>query len=118
LPGSGIVYCLTTGDCERVASWLRRNGIDAAEYHAQLPPEQNREDLERYLEEPRSESDVASAFAVERSQAQAWLARAVREGKAQKLSRPVRYRTIPQAHDQKGLFDPVDRSRESDQSLM
>ena len=30
LPGSGIVYCLTIADAERVARWLTRNGISAA----------------------------------------------------------------------------------------
>ena len=32
LPGSGIVYCLTVADSERVAAWLRRRGIDAVAY--------------------------------------------------------------------------------------
>jgi len=32
LPGSGIVYCLTIHDAERVGEWLRRTGIDAATY--------------------------------------------------------------------------------------
>jgi ATP-dependent DNA helicase RecQ len=49
LPGSGIVYCLTTVDCDRVAGWLRQNGIEAAAYHAQLPDGVSREDLERRL---------------------------------------------------------------------
>jgi ATP-dependent DNA helicase RecQ len=35
LPGSGIVYCLTIADAERVAEWLRRNGIDAVSYTGQ-----------------------------------------------------------------------------------
>jgi ATP-dependent DNA helicase RecQ len=39
LPGSGIVYCLTVADCDRVATWLRRHGIDAEAYHADLPSE-------------------------------------------------------------------------------
>ena len=34
LPGSGIVYTLTTRDADRVAEWLRLNGIDAYAYHA------------------------------------------------------------------------------------
>ena len=34
LPGSGIVYTLTTRDAERVAEWLRANGIDAHAYYA------------------------------------------------------------------------------------
>jgi ATP-dependent DNA helicase RecQ len=36
LPGSGIIYCLTTADCDRVARWLRENGVDAVAYHAKL----------------------------------------------------------------------------------
>ena len=32
LPGTGIVYCLTVGDTERVAGFLRTRGIDAAAY--------------------------------------------------------------------------------------
>jgi ATP-dependent DNA helicase RecQ len=33
LPGSGIVYTLTTRDADRVAYWLRENGIAAESYH-------------------------------------------------------------------------------------
>ena len=33
-PGSGIVYCLTVADTERVAQWLQCKGITAAAYHA------------------------------------------------------------------------------------
>ena len=32
LPGSGIVYCLTVADTDRVAAWLRRQGIAAEAY--------------------------------------------------------------------------------------
>ncbi len=32
LPGSGIVYCLTIGDAERVAAWLVRQGVSALAY--------------------------------------------------------------------------------------
>ncbi|CAN5133062.1 RecQ family ATP-dependent DNA helicase [soil metagenome] len=32
LPGSGIVYCLTIGDTERVARWLNQQGIAAMAY--------------------------------------------------------------------------------------
>jgi ATP-dependent DNA helicase RecQ len=32
LPGSGIVYCLTVADTERVTGWLRRAGVDALAY--------------------------------------------------------------------------------------
>jgi ATP-dependent DNA helicase RecQ len=31
-PGSGIVYCLTVADAERVAAWLQRHGISALAY--------------------------------------------------------------------------------------
>jgi len=33
-PGSGIVYCLTVADTERVTEWLQSKGIAAAAYHA------------------------------------------------------------------------------------
>lgn len=34
MKGSGIVYCLTTADADRVAEWLRLKGIHADAYHA------------------------------------------------------------------------------------
>lgn len=34
LPGSGIVYCLTVPDTERVAGWLKQKGFSAEAYHA------------------------------------------------------------------------------------
>lgn len=34
LPGTGIVYALTKLDADRVAGWLRQNGIEAAAYYA------------------------------------------------------------------------------------
>lgn len=55
LPGTGIIYCLTVADCERVAAWLQHNGIDAVAYHAKLETtsaeERNtaREELEQRL---------------------------------------------------------------------
>jgi len=36
LPGSGIVYCLTQSDTERVSRWLHGRGIDAPAYHGGL----------------------------------------------------------------------------------
>ena len=48
LPGSGIVYALTQRDTERVAGWLRGNGIDARAYHAGQTTEE-REALEQDL---------------------------------------------------------------------
>src|SRR6266540_908413 len=40
LPGSGIVYCLTVGDAERVAAWLGANGIDARAYSGRTDTEE------------------------------------------------------------------------------
>ena len=34
--GSGIIYCLTTRDCNKVSEFLRQNGINALEYHSNL----------------------------------------------------------------------------------
>ena len=48
MPGSGIVYCLTVADTERVAAWLRQNRIEAAAYHARLTNEA-RVELEQRL---------------------------------------------------------------------
>lgn len=48
LPGSGIVYTLTTRDADRVAEWLRVNGIDAHAYHAGKTDEE-RQALEQDL---------------------------------------------------------------------
>ena len=48
LPGSGIVYCLTVADTQRVATFLRGQGIDARPYNADLTTEE-REALEDAL---------------------------------------------------------------------
>jgi ATP-dependent DNA helicase RecQ len=48
LPGSGIVYTLTTRDADRVSEWLRVNGIDSHAYHAGKTDEE-RQALERAL---------------------------------------------------------------------
>lgn len=53
MPGSGIIYCLTKGDCNRVAHWLRKKGVNVLEYHTalssdrdeQIRLEKEREDL-------------------------------------------------------------------------
>jgi ATP-dependent DNA helicase RecQ len=39
MPGSGIVYCLTVGDAERVTAWLRQRGIDARCYTGEADSE-------------------------------------------------------------------------------
>jgi len=48
LPGSGVIYALTVRDAERVAEWLRQNGVDAHAYYGGLENER-REELERRL---------------------------------------------------------------------
>ncbi len=48
MPGSGIVYCLTVADTQRVATFLRSQGIDAYPYNADLSTEE-REALEDAL---------------------------------------------------------------------
>lgn len=48
LPGSGIIYTLTTRDAERVALWLRQNSINAYAYHSDIDSEK-RERLENAL---------------------------------------------------------------------
>ncbi len=40
LPGSGIVYCLTIADAERVGVWLRSQDIEAATYTGPTPVEE------------------------------------------------------------------------------
>jgi len=40
LPGSGIVYCLTTSDVEMVTTWLVSQGLDARAYHGDIPTEE------------------------------------------------------------------------------
>jgi ATP-dependent DNA helicase RecQ len=48
LPGSGIVYCLTVADTERVASFLQSRGVDARAYNGPMAPPE-REALEDAL---------------------------------------------------------------------
>lgn len=65
LPGSGIVYTLTQRDAERVAEWLRINGVTAEAYHAQIESEENgsahrREELEKALLDNRIKALVAT----------------------------------------------------------
>lgn len=46
LPGTGIIYCLTIRDCEKLALWLRRRGFAVEAYHGRSP---DRAGLERRL---------------------------------------------------------------------
>lgn len=47
--GSGVVYCLTVADVERVAGWLKSRGISAEAYHAGDDARLDRVALERSL---------------------------------------------------------------------
>jgi ATP-dependent DNA helicase RecQ len=49
LPGSGIIYCLTVADTERVANWLKQKGIVAQAYHASMSGPERIDAEERLL---------------------------------------------------------------------
>jgi ATP-dependent DNA helicase RecQ len=49
IPGTGIVYCLTVADTERVAKWLRLKGFRVEAYHAGSDASIDRERLEQAL---------------------------------------------------------------------
>ena len=57
--GAGIVYALTTHDCERIAGWLVSQGIDAVAYHAGRGDDERR-DIEQRLIEDRVDAVVAT----------------------------------------------------------
>lgn len=63
-------------------------------------------DIERALVEPRTDTDIAAQFQIEVKQARILLKRAVAEGRARKLSKPVRYVATPLAARNLSLFDP------------
>ena len=47
--GSGVIYCLTVADVERVTNWLKLQGISAEAYHAGDDAKVDRQALERAL---------------------------------------------------------------------
>ncbi len=51
-------------------------------------------ELLRRIEAPKTDSEVAKDLGVSKSQARAWLQRLVAEGAVDRLSRPVRYRSV------------------------
>jgi ATP-dependent DNA helicase RecQ len=58
LSGSGIVYCLTVADCERVAEWLASRGITVAAYHGPLETDER-----KVLEERLRRNEVKALVA-------------------------------------------------------
>jgi len=59
LPGSGIIYCLTVADTERVARWLQTQGIDARPYNGRMQNDE-RVALEDLLIENKVKALVAT----------------------------------------------------------
>ena len=51
LPGSGIIYCLTTRDCDYLADFLKKNGISALSYHSGSQAEEleNMETIHKFI---------------------------------------------------------------------
>jgi ATP-dependent DNA helicase RecQ len=60
LDGTGVVYCLTVHDVNRVTQWLRREGIDAVAYSGATDPE-DRIEIEAALGENRVKAVVATS---------------------------------------------------------
>ena len=56
------------------------------------------------LGEPRTEAEVAEALELQKGQAKMWLQRAVKEGLARKLPKPVRFVRV-EPDSQTSLFD-------------
>ena len=52
LPGSGIIYCLTQRNCEQIAEFLLKNGIQAQAYHSGME-QKKAEQAEQFLRENR-----------------------------------------------------------------
>ena len=50
--------------------------------------------LPRFLDEPKTEDEVTSAFEIQRHQGRRWLKRLVAYGAIKKLSKPARYRAV------------------------
>jgi len=57
IPGTGIIYCSTTRDCEIVAGWLQSEGFPVEAYHSRVD---DREQLEQQLLDNRVKALVAS----------------------------------------------------------
>lgn len=60
LGGTGIVYCLTIADANRVTRWLRREGVEAVSYTGATDPG-DRLEIEAALSENRVKAVVATS---------------------------------------------------------
>lgn len=49
IPGTGIVYCLTTSDCRLVEKWLKENGYTCESYYAAVDKEKKAEIIEKFM---------------------------------------------------------------------
>ncbi len=49
LPGTGIVYGLTTDDCDLMCKWLNANNIKCEKYYSKLAEEDKAEAVERFM---------------------------------------------------------------------
>jgi len=61
LPGTGIIYTLTTRDAEQVANWLTQNGISAKAYHGNIADPEGKLDsnsYRQYLEDRLLRNDI------------------------------------------------------------
>jgi ATP-dependent DNA helicase RecQ len=47
--GTGIIYCLTTRDCDRLTEFLKENSVDAISYHSQLDIDIADENIKRFV---------------------------------------------------------------------
>jgi len=90
---------LAPSDIREAPFYLDQNVPPADELFAKV-----RELLEK-VTTPRTEAEVAAELNVSKSQAKEWLQRLVKEGVLEKLSRPVRYRSVS---SQASLFDRED----------
>jgi ATP-dependent DNA helicase RecQ len=62
IPGSGIIYCMTTRDCQMVAEWLQAQGHAVKPYYADVETEteESRSQLEQQLLSNKVKALVAS----------------------------------------------------------
>lgn len=90
---------LAADDISKVPQSLERTLTPADELFAKV-----RELLEK-MTTPKSEAEVAADLQVTKSQAKEWLQRLINEGVLEKLSQPVRYRSVS---SQASFFDRED----------